>query len=322
MNRLFNVATTESDIVDILSSMKFKKIGEGSSAHVFGDPTNNVVLKIFPPLNVVSPEDLEFINKNFILKHADLLTSKWQNFRVVKWLRQKARTIVTLSQSKNIDNVEKRNKSSNQSISGYEISVDKGLMDGLPTRVISNCVSKLPINTTNKLMRYLAQPDKIVLQKYFQEKDVLLNCLKIFAEKGDDLVCRRLIEEGVRFQVKLWRKGMTNTDMSFNMLESLLLQSDNNLQIHDVNGITDSLKVSTWYVREKEKDLSNIFNKIKEGGYPQFLYKTNCKGISESARKMYSLFPKRNRDELIMEFLEVSRSVLNEKVMLQNWGGN
>ena len=317
MEGLFDVNIPDTEIINRLSKMKFSKIGEGSSAHIFGDNTKSIVLKIFPPLNVGNPQDLEFINKNIFYKYADILTARLQNYRAINWLRQKAKFIIAVSHSSK--NIEQIKKSCELSINAYEISIKKGLMKGLPTRVIPNCVSTLSLNINRKLLSYLLKPNKIIIQERFNNDDVVLNVIKSLVKKGDILSSKKLIEGAVNFQVYLWKQGLTNTDMSFNMLDSLLLLSNGEFQIHDVNGINDSIKHSRWYIREKEKDISKIFERINRGEYPQFLYKANNKGIAETARKLYDLLPKGNRDDLVLYFLELSKDILTEKVMIANW---
>ena len=318
MDKIFDPYLSGAEIVDMLSKMEFRKIGEGSSAHVFGDDTESIVLKIFPPLNVGNPQDLEFINKNIFYKYADILTARLQNYRAFNWIRQRAKSIIAVSHSSK--NIEQIKKSCELSIKAYEISIKKGLMKGLPTRVIPNCISKLSLNASHKLRSYLLKPDKIIIQKRF--KADVLNIIKALAIKGDAISSRDIIERVVNFQIHLWRQGLTNTDMSFNMFNSLLLLPDGRFQIHDVNGINDSIKHSRWYIREKEKDISQIFREIEETGFPQSLYSTNRKGISETARKLHTFFPKQYRDDLVMLFLNLSREILSEKVMMTYWESN
>ena len=52
MKNFFDKSVPEPIVINNLKKIQFKKIGEGSSAHVFGDTGMNVVLKIFPPLDV------------------------------------------------------------------------------------------------------------------------------------------------------------------------------------------------------------------------------------------------------------------------------
>lgn len=319
MKSLFNKDISEKQIIGMLSKMEFEKIGEGSTAHVFGDSDMNIVLKIFPPLNIGNPEDIEFIDKNPILKYADVLSSRWQRFRGVHWIRRKAKNFIAYYQLRNIETHEKKITSSKLSIKAYKISIDYGLMENFPTRIIPNCILEIPIKTNKKLMQFLKQPDHIVLQKRFRKKDILLNVLKILSSKGEVDVCKNLIEKAVNYQAYLWEHGLINTDMSFDMFDNLLLMPDGNLQIHDVNGINNSFKHATWYIHEKEKDIRQIFKKIDEGLFPQFLFKTNRKGISETARKLYSVFSKKNRDSLVIHFLSISRDILSEKVMADRW---
>ncbi len=320
MEGLFDVNIPDTEIINRLSKMEFSKIGEGSSAHIFGDNTKSIVLKIFPPLNVGNPQDLEFINKNIFYKYADILTARLQNYRAINWLRQKAKFIIAASHSSK--NIEQIKKSCELSINAYEISIKKGLMKGLPTRVIPNCVSTLSLNINRKLLSYLLKPNKIIIQERFNNDDVVLNVIKSLVKKGDILSSKKLIEGAVNFQVYLWKQGLTNTDMSFNMLDSLLLLLDGEFQIHDVNGINESIKHSRWYIREKDKDIGLIFREMKEIGYPESLYATNRKGIAETARKLHTFLPKQYRNDLVMSFLNFSREVLSENVMMTNWESN
>ena len=319
MNKPFDPKLTEEELMEILSKKEFRKIGIGSSAYVFGDTEKDIVLKIFPPLSIGNPEDISFIDKRLFLRYADIVTGRWQNLKAIKWIRQKAKSIIAYSLSQRPENIEERKKSCEICINGYEISILKGLFKGLPTRVISNCVSTLSLNTSRRLMKYLEQPEKIVVQKFFHEESVLSNVLKLYAKRGDIVSCRKLIKDAVKFQIYLWRNRLTNTDMSFDMFDNLIILQDGNLQIHDVNGINDSLRISIWYIREKEKDISKIFERINRGEYPQFIYKTNSKGIAETARKLYSLLPKDNRDDLTMYFLELCKDILSERIMITNW---
>ncbi len=317
MENLFDLNLVESELIDILSKMEFKKIGEGYAAHVFSDTEQNIVLKFFPPLSAGGPEELNFIEKNYFLKYADMLTVKWQNHQMIKWIRQKAKSFVALSHSSK--NIENKMNACETYIKAYELSVKTGLMKRLPTRVISNCLSQLSLNINQKILNYMLKPNKIVLQERFKDEDVVLNVIKSLVQKGDILSSKKLIEGAVNFQVDLWRQGLTNTDMSFNMLDSLLLLPDGKLQIHDANGINCSIKHSRWYIREKEKDIGLIFREIKEIGYPQSLYATNRKGISGTARKLHTFLPKQYRDDLVMSFLTFSLEVLSENVMMANW---
>ena len=316
---LFDKDISETQIIGMLLEMKFNKIGEGSTAHVFGDSDMNIVLKIFPPLNIGNPEDIEFIDKNPILKYADILSSRWQSFRGIHWVRRKAKNFIAYYQSKNLETHETKITSSKLSIKAYKISINNGLMKNLPTRIIPNCISEIPIKVNKKLMQFLKQPDYIILQKRFREEDILLNVLKTLSSKDEVDECKTLIERAINFQAYLWEHGLINTDMSFDMFDNLLLLHDGTLQIHDVNGINNSFKHATWYIREKEKDINKIYKKIDAGLFPQFLFKTNRKGISETARKLYSVFSKKNRDSLVMHFLSISRDILSEKMMADKW---
>lgn len=317
MENLFDLDLAESELIDTLSKMEFNKIGEGYAAHVFSDTEQNIVLKVFPPLSAGGPEDLNFIEKNYFLKCADILTARWQNIPTIKWVRQRAKSYVSYSFRSN--NIVSKEQSCEQYIKAYDISIKKGLMKELPTRIISNCLSKLSLNINRKLLNYLLKPNKIVLQKRFKDDDVILNVIKSLVKKDDIISSKTIIEGAVNFQIYLWRQGLTNTDMSFNMLDSLLLLPDGEFQIHDANGINDSIKHSRWYIREKEKDIGLIFREMKEIGYPQSLYATNRKGIAETARKLHTFLPKKYRNDLVMSFLNSSQKVLTETMLVKTW---
>lgn len=316
-NKIFDPSLTETEILDLLSEKVFRKAGQGFSAYVLGATDMSVVLKIFPPLNIGNPENVEFIQRNPFLRHADLFTSKWQRIPTVKWIRQKAKLLMAMY--RNCDNNKQGEISSELSIKGYEICIKKGLMNELPTRFIPNCVSKLSINTGLKLRSYLEQPAKIVLQKRFHEKDLLMNFLKYLAQNQDVIKCNNLIEEAIKYQLSLWRSGAADTDMSFNIFENLILLPNGRLQIHDANDVTDSYSSAIWFIREKEKDMAQIFQGISDGGYSQIFNQTNHSGVSETARKLYSTLPKQNRENLVMLFLNLSRGILSEEVMERNW---
>lgn len=320
MENLFDLNLAESELIDTLSKMKFKKIGEGYAAHVFCNTEQNVVLKIFPPLSAGGPEDLNFIKKNYFLRYADILTVRWQNIPTIKWVRQKAKSFVSYSFRSN--NIVAKEQSCEQYIRAYDISIKKGLMKELPTRIISNCISKLSLKVNKSLMRFLSQPDKIILQKCFKNEDVLLNSLKSLAQQKNISECHKLIKDAVNIQVHLWNLGLACIDMSFDMFDNILLLSDGKLQMHDVNSIIDSFPQAMWYIREKEKDLKQIFDQINAEKFPNFLYNSNDKGISETARKLYSFLPQKNRNELTMQFLVNSHEILTERKLLHNWKGS
>ena len=320
MENFFDSNLAESELIDILSKMEFKKIGEGYAAHVFGDTNMNIVLKIFPPLNVGSPDDLIFIKKSSLLKCADILTARWQNIPIIKWVRQKAKSFVAYSFRSN--NLVAKEQSCEQYIRAYDISIKKGLMKELPTRVISNCISKLSLKENKRLIHFLSQPNKIILQKCFKNEVVLINALKSLAQQENNSECRKLIKDAVNVQVNLWNIGLACIDMSFDMFDNILLLSDGKLQMHDVNSIIDSFPHAMWYIREKEKDLKQIFDKINAEKFPNFLCNSNDKGISETARKLYSFLPEKNRNKLTMQFLVTSREVLTEQKLLHNWKGS
>lgn len=317
MKRLFDSDLSYEDLVSILSKMEFRMIGHGYSAYVFGEETVNIVIKIFPPLSVGTADELDFIRKNPFLKYADQISSKWQNTSLIHWLRQKAKFFLAVFQGHG--NIEKRESSSELCIRGYERCISKGLMDGLPTRVVPNCFSRLSIKTNPMLKKYLLKPQKIILQQRFNQEDMLLYVLKRLADQNEISECRKFIEKAMEYQIHMWRIGLISTDMSFNIFENLIVLPNMCVQLHDANDVTDSLSPSLWFIREKEKDLDKIFTKLDNKQYPSLLFESDHGSVSETARKLFNILPKNVRDEMIFIFLNKSRSLLSEQIFRQNW---
>jgi len=319
VDNLFDDLLPHEELLQALSQMHFLKIGEGSEAHVFGDSNRNIVLKIFPPIGVGNVDDIQFIDNSYILRRADILTLKYQNIRLIKWLRQWTKTVISHSLSKKDDHFESRRASSESSIKSYETSIKKGLMENLFTRVIPNFLNVLSVDAPEKTRKFLIIPDKIVLQKRYNDNQLMINVLKGYALDNNLENCDKLIKDAANYQIYLWEHGVTNSDLSFNMLDSLLLLPNGKLQLHDANGIYDSYKTGKWYVYEKEKDIAIIWEEIKKGSYPQFLFKSHRRGISEYARKLYSLLPRKNRDEIVMIFLKNCQDVLSINQFTTSW---
>lgn len=308
---------SDEDLYKYLSGMEFTLLGQGASAYVFSNTEETIVLKIFPPLNVGTSEEFVFIRKNPLLRFADIMSVRWQHVSVVKWLRQKVKFILAIYQSSR--NSEKRETSSEMCIRGYERCIDKGLMSGLPTRVIPNFSERLPIKTTRMLRGYLKQPKKMVMQKRFSSDDLLLNVLKRYAVHGDSHLCDHLIDKAIRYNLNMWKLGLVSTDMSFNVFENLIVLPDGCVQLHDANDVVDSFSPALWFVREKEKDLHEITLKMRDGHYPDLLFETSHGSIAESARKLYNTLPHEMRDELVISFLDFSRQILSEDVLKECW---
>ena len=319
MEKTFDFDSTDDDLIKSLSGMEFHVIGQGSSAYVLGNAEGGMVLKIFPPLNVGTADELVFIRRNSVLRYADFLSAKWQNIYLIKWLRRKAKFILAVFQSSR--NIEKRENSSDMCIRGYERCVKQGLMEGLPTRVIPNCCDRLSIKTSRVLRNYLVQPEKIVMQKRFNHDEILLYVIRHHAEKNDTARCVRLIEDAIQYQLHMWALGLISTDMSFNIFENLIVLPDGRLQLHDANDVVDSYSPAMWFIREKEKDLNEIFSGLDKGNYPGLLFRTSHSSISETARKLYNVLPDDIRDELVINFLNHSRQILSEDVFKQHWKG-
>ena len=146
-----------------------------------------------------------------------------------------------------------------------------------------------------------------------------MNFLKYLAQKEDIIKCNKLIEEAVNYQVSLWRSGAADTDMSFNIFENSIVLPNGNLQIHDANDVTDLYSSAIWFIREKEKDMAQIFREISGGEHSQIFYRSNRSGVSETVRKLYNVLPRQHRERLVMQFLNLSREILLEKVMERNW---
>ena len=320
MQDLFDPVRTDAEIVDELVRMSFVRVGEGHSAHVFGDTDNRVVLKVFPPLNVGTPKELAFIRRNPILRNVDRLTIRFENVRVVQWARNRAKSLVAaiLSSIK----VQERDLGTESCIRGYKACIDKGLMTRLPTRVISNCMSRLSVKGHGRLMKYLIRPRNIILQKRFHERDVLTNVLReTCLRDGAAEQCTAFIEQAIEYQLAMWRTGLISRDPIFNIFENFIVLPDGTLQLHDANAVIESHASALRFIRDKEQDIHQVFSRLGNGGYPKLLYDTDFDSIARTARELHRLLCTDYRDDLVMHFLERARNTLCEDAFRKNWGG-
>lgn len=320
MSDCFDPDLTENEVRDSLSEREFKKIDEGFSAHIFGATDKSVVIKIFPPLNIGSPHDIVFIKKNSILRYAKFFTARWQKFKIIKLMRQKIKYLIAIFNKSN--DSKKNNQSYEPNIRGYEICLRKGLMVNLPTRVISNCLTELNVNIGWVLKSFYEKPNKMILQKRFPKDVLLINRLNEAAKAGDISKCNKMIQDALNYQEFLWRNGVADTDMSFNIFENLIMLPDETLQLHDANDITDSKSAALWFIREKEKDISNIFMKNKKNSNTEFLNHLINSGISETANKLYGVLPSQNRAIIIFYFLNLSQKLLTEEQLSRYWASS
>ena len=317
-NALFDPERTEAEIVNELVKMRFVKIGEGHSARVFCDTDNQIVLKVFPALNVGASSELDFIQRNPILSIANQFTLRWENVRIVNYARQRAKSFVSVILSQM--NCEDRQYASDYCIRGYEACIEKGLMTRLPTRAISNCMSQLSLNGCGWTKKYLLSPAKIIMQERFHDGDVVINALLSICVKNDPAErCFELIEKAIEYQLMMWRLGLICTDSSFNILDNLIVSSDGELQVHDANDVRVSIESAIQFIRRKEQDLHHVFSRLVDREYPRLLFDTTFGSIAHSARKLYNLLPSDYRDVLVMHFLELSRKTLCEDIFLKNW---
>lgn len=317
---LFDPNRPEALVVNELVTMSFAEIGKGHSAYVFGDSDGQVVLKVFPPLNSGSAKELAFIKKNPVLAILDQASLRWENVRMAKRVRQGAKTLVAAFLSRS--SVEKRESVSEKCIRGYEACIDKGLMECLPTRVISNCMSKLSVRGSDRIIHYLVKPTKIILQARFRDDDLAVtvlqkNCLK----NGTHDECYELVEKAIEYQLMMWRMGLVCNDASFNILENSIVLPDGRLQLHDANNVRQSLESGLSFIREKQQDMHELFSRLDNGEYPTLLYDTNFSSVAETARKLYVLLPADRRDDLVMFFLKLARKTLREETFRKNWNG-
>lgn len=318
MNDLFDPSQTEAEVVNELSKMRFTKIGEGHSAHVFGDTNNRVVLKVFPPLNVGTAKELSFIQRNPLLRHANRLSLQWGKFRIVQRARQIAKSHVARVLSRG--RVEQRLLASQSCIRGYRACTDKGLMTRLPTRVIPNCLSRLSVGGHGRAMAYLVAPSEIVMQARFHESDVAISVLRKGCMRNDAMGgMHELIEKVMEYQLVMWEMGLVSTDLSCNVFENSIILADGSVQLHDANDVTGSLASAQWFIREKEQDLHRIFSRFNNGEYPKCLYDTDLASIAETARRLHQVLPARHRDDLVMRFLESARTVLCKQTFEKHW---
>ena len=315
MKTLFEM--NEDELIAKLSDMQFAMIGHGHWAYVFGDTDHTVVIKVFPPLNVGTADELGFIRKNPLLRFADRVSLKWQSLPLVDFLRQKAKFVLAVFQSSRSHS--RIPGKSDLCIRGYERCINKGLMERFPTRVIANCCAQLPLKANRVLIRYFEQPAKIVVQKHFQDHELFLNVIKGCAQRNEIEKCRSYIEKALEYQVSMWRMGLVSTDMSFNIFENLIVLPDDDLQLHDANDVVDEQSPALWFVREKEKDLAIILSKLHNGQYPDLLFSDDHSSVCETARKLYNVLSKQHRNEVVKHFLEISGRVLTESVFRENW---
>jgi len=321
--QIFDPDLTEAELFELLSKKRYRKIGEGFSAHVFGATDMSIAIKIFPPLintlrlNVEHPEEISSISKNSLVRFADVLTSRWKKHDSIQWIRRKAKLIIALAM--NVYNTETSKISDELNIKGYEILIQKGLTKGLPTKVISNCLTKLPININRFLKDCYDMPEKIVLQKRFGKEDLLMNKLNTFAKTGDISKCKTMIKDAMDYEIFLWERGVVDTDSSFNILDNLIMLPNGRLQLHDANDITDSKPIAFWFVQEKERDIVETLKHIDNMGIAQFLNRVCCGGICETARKLYGILPEQNRENIIALYLNLSKKILSEKVLTEKW---
>ncbi len=320
MNTLFDPDIQDEDLLKIILQNKFVKIGEGFSAHVFGAIHQEFVLKIFPNLTVGNPEDVAFIKENIILRKLDEISSRLQNYRFVKWSRQKVKLLLSISQySKKAAQKDGVDDVLDVAINGYEICIQKGLMNNFPTRVIPNCFSLINANFDWGLGDYYKKPEKIIFQKKFSEEDLLLWKIKQVADRGDIDACKKYINDAINYQVYLWSQGVADTDMSFNIFENIIVLRNEKYQVHDANDITDKKPIALWFIREKEKDLSNLFIEKDRCNYNNFLHSTVQNGVIETVRKLSQIIPKKHREEIINHFLSLSKKTLCEEHFENNW---
>ena len=206
-------------------------------------------------------------------------------------------------------------------IDGYRRCITNGVMKGLPTRIIPNCISELSLKSDRWAASQLLNPNEIVVQRFFDTNCLVLNAIRAHAVAGNKLACERLVEQAVSYELSLWERGLMCMDTSFNVFENLLVLPNGCLQLHDAY-VTSSTNSINWFLREKRKDLASIAGGLTEN-YPRLLYKSTSVGsISESARKLYHALPPNYRDDLVMLFFDRVRELMTEDSFQQHWNKN
>jgi hypothetical protein len=314
---LFDPDRSEGDIVAELAKMRFIKVGQGSSAYVYGDTDGRVVLKVFPPLGLGTLSESAFLTKNPIFRVANRLSLCWEQMPMISRLRDAAKSRVVEFLSRRSS--PQREVAAATSLLGYEACIEKGLMTHLPTRILPNCVRDVSLDGQGRLIEYLAKPARIVLQKRFRDSETGTKVLLQRCKEKETLErCFELVETAVRYEMTMWQMGLTNTDMSFNVFDNSIVLPDGSLQLHDASSIR--VWQTEWYLRYKEQDLQDVFSRIDKGEYPAVLYDGDIASIRETARRLHRLLPTDCRDDVIKYFLESSRKLLRYEVYQANWG--
>lgn len=318
MSNLFNRAAPDDIVLEELRHMRFVSVGEGHAARVYADPQHRLVLKVFPPLRIGSAREVRFIERNPLLRRLERLSVRWEENVAVRWLRSKAKAALARWLSRR--NPEARHRAGERYVEGYRLCIARGLMDGLPTRIIPNWLPQLEIACSPSLRPYLASPAEAVMQRQFDPSDVVAAALVRMCEAGDSLEqCCSLIDRAVQNALRLWEHGLVDTDRRFPVLENQIVLPDGTIQLYDANNVIASWEQAVAFVSEKQHDLDNIATNLEEGHYPDLLFSTEGTSVADAARTLYRRLPDDGRDVLVKHFLHCAHTTLREDVLRKHW---
>ncbi len=318
MDTLFNPEMPEERILEELRQMRFVPVGEGHAARVYGDTHNRIVLKVFPPLRIGSAREVQFIQRNAVLRYVDRFTVRWGRLAPVRWVRSSAKAVLARCLSRR--NPDARKRAGDRYIEGYRACIAKGVMDGLPTRIIPNWLPQLDVNVSRLLRPYLAKPREAIMQQRFPNDAVVGAVLEATCRDGAAIEeCCALVEKAVGNMIQLWQHGLADLDGRFPIFDNQVVLPDGTVQLFDANNISASREHAFEFVRAKEEELAGIITRLNAGDYPQLLFDTEAASVADTGRLLYQRLPKQMRDPLVKHYLQSAADVLSERTFIQNW---
>ncbi|MDY0171045.1 MAG: hypothetical protein RBS80_31185, partial [Thermoguttaceae bacterium] len=239
MQNLFNPEVPDDIVLGQLRHMRFVPLGEGHAARVYADTEQRLVLKVFPPLRIGSAREVRFIERNPLLRRLERASVRWEENAAVRWLRSKAKAALAGWLSRR--NPEARRRAGERYVEGYRLCITRGLMEGLPTRIIPNWLPQLAIACSPSLRPYLASPAEAVMQRQFDPHTVVGAVLARMCKARDSLQqCCELIDRAVQNALRLWEHGLVDTDRRLPVLENQIVLPDGTIQLYDANNVMAS----------------------------------------------------------------------------------
>ncbi len=318
MDTLFNPDVSDSRVLEELRRMRFVPFGEGHAARVYAATEHRLVLKVFPPLRIGSAREVRFIDRNPLLHRLERLSARWEDLAPVGWFRNAAKAVLAHWLSRR--NPDARRRAGERYVEGYRLCITRGLMDGLPTRIIPNWLSELEVSCSPSLRSYLASPAEAVMQRQFNAADIVGAAIATTCRVRDSLQeCYQLIDRAVHNVRRLWEHGLVDTDGRFPVLANQIVLPDGAIQLYDANNVMESWEQAVAFVRAKQRDLDTIAERLGKGDYPGLLFATEGTSVADSARILYRRLPTESRDALVKHFLCRAADMLREDKLRCHW---